>query len=452
MAAPIAPEQALRILHQIDTDLDELFTLEDLQAFVQRHNLGFGAEQLEGMFDEANVSHNGLMDIDQLQKAVSGKFAHRKHTDAWLRLCAGAPKGKNFGSEGPVRLTEMREPQPQQSAIRASYEQESAILTFAPNTSSSQLGNSASRLTASFPRATGSPMSQTRGMSPSTQTLRALADAPSLRPFAGSRPAPGENADENYINSIIAPANDGAAADAPAAERPVRIGFGAQQAFDARIAKTEHASVGNGWRGRLPIPVPPAPSPMYYGLHPRDYDGITTLANGRLPLRVDGTLRTGKFTASLRMMQTENSQVGSCNSKKHKEWAHDSAGNLSEHDFISNFPRRSIQQEKMAVATDRLSQEGAVNYPRPNLYMLGKPSPHNFREDIEKIDPRTLINGKPDFVTAVGNFWPKNELRPISYHATKPGEPSVRLSLTENIHPGNVKMGWQPRGARGAFA
>ena len=25
---------------------------------------------------------------------------------------------------------------------------------------------------------------------------------------------------------------------------------------------------------------------MYYGLHPRDYDGITTLANGRLPLRV----------------------------------------------------------------------------------------------------------------------------------------------------------------------
>ena len=52
--------------------------------------------------------------------------------------------------------------------------------------------------------------------------------------------------------------------------------------------------------------------------------------------------------------------------------------------------------------------------------MLGKPSPHNFREDIEKIDPRTLINGKPDFVTAVGSFWPKNELRPISYHAASP--------------------------------
>ena len=38
MAAPIAPEQALRILHQIDTDLDELFTLEDLQAKSARHH------------------------------------------------------------------------------------------------------------------------------------------------------------------------------------------------------------------------------------------------------------------------------------------------------------------------------------------------------------------------------------------------------------------------------
>ena len=52
----------------------------------------------------------------------------------------------------------------------------------------------------------------------------------------------------------------------------------------------------------------------------------------------------------------------------------------------------------------------------------------------------------------IGAYWPKNELRPPAVLATEPGAPSLRLALTENIHPGNQRLGYAPRGPRGAFA
>ena len=116
-------------------------------------------------------------------------------------------------------------------------------------------------------------------------------------------------------------------------------------------------------------------------------------------------------------------------------------------------------QERLGFATDRLAQEDAGAYPKPNAYMMGKPSPHAFREEIKKLDlpggghdPRTLYNGKPDFITAVGSFWPKNELKQPDVLATEPGEPPLRCALTENIHRGNSRTSWPPGGPKGAFA
>ena len=450
MSAAIAPEQCLRLLHQIDTDLDEMISLEDMQAYVQRHSLPIGVEEMAAMFDEANVSRNGLLDIDQLEKAVSGKFPNRKYNEAWRRLFIEAPTGQSKYENGPIRLTTLQESVPQQSAIRASYEQEDAVLTFAPNTSQSKLSySSSSRKTLTFPGG-GST-------APTTQTLRAHAGAPQLRPFAPAPPGPGENADENKINALIRPAPADANDASPAP--PLRCGFDAQAAFDNRVARTRAASDADGWRERLPTWEPPRPSPLWYGLHPRDYDCVTTKHNGQLPLRKDGTMQEGKFVAPARLLNTENSLVGHANTAKHRAWAQPSAGALSDQEFISVFKRRSIQQEKMAVATDRLAQEDAGAYPKPNAYMMGKPSPHAFREEIKKLDlpggghdPRTLYNGKPDFITAVGSFWPKNELKQPDVLATEPGEPPLRCALTENIHRGNSRTSWPPGGPKGAFA
>ena len=119
----------------------------------------------------------------QLEKAVSGKFPNRKYNEAWRRLFIEAPTGQSKYDNGPIRLTTLQESVPQQSAIRASYEQEDAVLTFAPNTSQSKLSySSSSRKTLTFPGGWST--------APTTQTLRAHAGAPQLRPFAPAPPGP----------------------------------------------------------------------------------------------------------------------------------------------------------------------------------------------------------------------------------------------------------------------
>ena len=368
----IAPEQCLRVLHAIDTDLDDIITLEDFQAYVHRHSLPVGVEEMAAMFAEANVSHDGKMDIDQLTKAASGKFPHRAHNEAWRRLFAAAPNPRAFGaSDAPVRLTELLEPLPQQSAIRASYEQESAVLTYQPDTSASQLSlsSTASRKTLTFPGG---------GSTAPTQAIRSLAGAPALQPFASSRLGPGENADETRINQSLRPvateADAASTASAASADKPLRCGWDARAAFEARVARTRHASDAEGWRGRLPVPRSPAPSPLHYGVHPREFTNVTTLQNGKLPLRVDGAMRQGKFGAPLRLFSTENSGVGGQNSRAHRAWAMPSPGAasaISAQEFLSVFKRRSIQAEKMAVATDRLAQARGA----PPCTPLHPPSP-----------------------------------------------------------------------------
>ena len=93
--AAIAPEQCLRLLHQIDTDLDEMISLEDMQAYVQRHSLPIGVEEMAAMFDEANVTRNGLLDIDQLENLAN-------------MMGPGGMGGPGMGGGGPKSQTKNR--------------------------------------------------------------------------------------------------------------------------------------------------------------------------------------------------------------------------------------------------------------------------------------------------------------------------------------------------------
>ena len=70
-------------------------------------------------------------------------------------------------------LTAMQEPAPLQAPIRSSYEQEEAILTFAPHTNN-ELSNSASRAKLSFPRSTrsASAFGRSASASPTSQTAK----------------------------------------------------------------------------------------------------------------------------------------------------------------------------------------------------------------------------------------------------------------------------------------
>ena len=129
----IAPEHVKRLLHEMDTDLDELVRLDDLRAFVAKHKLPFGDVELRAMFDEANYARDGMRDEEQLGKAVIGKFPHRQCNDAWRRLFELTPRPMSMR-----RLTELPSEQPQQQPIRASYEQEPNIMTFAPQQASSR--------------------------------------------------------------------------------------------------------------------------------------------------------------------------------------------------------------------------------------------------------------------------------------------------------------------------
>eukprot|EP00966_Prymnesium_polylepis_P000237 5207-Prymnesium_polylepis.1 len=71
MAGRIIPiEHAKRLLREIDLDLDDFITLPDLIQFVLiRKFPTFPEELLAKMFAEANVSHDCLVDVEQLAKA-----------------------------------------------------------------------------------------------------------------------------------------------------------------------------------------------------------------------------------------------------------------------------------------------------------------------------------------------------------------------------------------------
>ena len=130
---PIAYEHVLRLLHEMDADLDEFITEADVSRFVTEHGLPFTDAEVRSMFAEANSSANGLMDVEQLGKAVSYKFPHRRHNDDWVRLFSLAPRPRMGGT----RLTALVAPPLEQEPVRANFEQEPAILTFSPLTKAS---------------------------------------------------------------------------------------------------------------------------------------------------------------------------------------------------------------------------------------------------------------------------------------------------------------------------
>ena len=68
------------------------FTYEDLVAFVQKHRLPYTEEVLFSMFSEANSTSDGMMDMDQLQKASNFKFQNRRHNHDWVGLFQLAPR------------------------------------------------------------------------------------------------------------------------------------------------------------------------------------------------------------------------------------------------------------------------------------------------------------------------------------------------------------------------
>ena len=85
------------------------------------------------MFLEANSSANGMMDVEQLGKAVSYKFPHREHNDDWVRLFELAPRrGPVLAREPVKRLTALVAPPLEQEPVRANFEQQGAIMTFSP--------------------------------------------------------------------------------------------------------------------------------------------------------------------------------------------------------------------------------------------------------------------------------------------------------------------------------
>jgi len=242
----IAPEVVKRLLHEMDTDLDELVRLDDVRAFVAKHKLPFGDVELRAMFDEANYARDGMLDEEQLGKAVSGKFPHRQCNDAWRRLFELTPRPMSMR-----RLTELPSEQPQQQPIRASYEQEPNIMTFAPQQASSRASLSRSH------RSNSPSFSDTQRISAGAAATRPPGSPPTLHPFAHTAGA-GERAEEDALNRLLrattapsAPSEGGAPAPAAAAPPPVRCGFDAQRTFGEAERKRQDASDNHGWRTRL---------------------------------------------------------------------------------------------------------------------------------------------------------------------------------------------------------
>ena len=76
---PIAPEHVLRVLHELDTDFDELCTEADVLRYVREQGLAFSEALVHSMFAEANSSGDGRMDLDQLGKDVASLQGHAQN-------------------------------------------------------------------------------------------------------------------------------------------------------------------------------------------------------------------------------------------------------------------------------------------------------------------------------------------------------------------------------------
>jgi len=456
-AVPIAYEHCLRILHEMDADLDEFITEMDVLSFVTKHGLPFQDAEVHSMFVEANSSGNGLMDVEQLGKAVSYKFPHRRHNDDWVRLFNLSPR-----PEAGQRLTALVPPPLEQEPVRANFEQEPSILTFSPLT---KAGASASRGGGFGFTASSLYSADSAAFSAGGRSTTPFNTAP--RPlYAGARLGTDAERDhekevnrymlaEAHLRAPAAPASLPLGRDAQSFAfhqegPPPRMGFEAQAAFSRSVEEAHRTSAGVGWKhGILPEELKMRqemqPRPLYYGMHDKDFFYTPCACNDWIPLRTDGevTRVTGeKATAALRLMITEGSFTAnaSANSRMHKGQLY--PADVSAKPFNTTFQKASNRDRdlKRLAAQDRLEIADGTVYPPLNDFMNGKPTAYKFRP--ENPDPDRVPPGAPPFITSsLGRAWPKinnvgEGVGPSVIAAANPPHtcPSLRVQLTENIH------------------
>jgi hypothetical protein len=475
----VAPEHVLR-LHRAMSN-DEFMTDADLLHFVAKHGLPFSEELLLSMFAEANASGDGLMDAEQLGKAVSSKFPYRQHNEDWQHLFDLAPRPEGYAA--PARITALSPRALEQEPIRANFEQEPDILTFRPvtNTDASRVLLTGSQYGAGSPRGAGC-MTASQLSCASFSTQPATFSSSAIFNTAHSLPARKgateaahsgvERAEEEEINRRVRPDSwypttpasqppsaadvlqrppgvEVASFDTPGrgGEAPLRFGFEACSAFDRSVETLSRTSAGAGWRTRgsewmASQTRVPTQQPLLYGLHPRDFAYVPGGKADHIPLRVDGSVcrETGvPAPPPLRLLQCENSRHGLANSRAHNSAEHPARADGSQGEpFVSVFAKPSNLPLKVQAAKDRYEVTSGTEDAPAICYLNGKPDPHEFRPS--KPDPAKLPPGQPRFrISDLGRHWPVREGMPASLlrQANPPYTCApLRLALTENDHPG----------------
>ena len=358
----MAPEHVIAVLHAIDLDLDEYITLHDLRAFASRHRMPFDDDTLDGMFREANYTGDGLIDSEQLAKAVSAKFARRKHNDDWRLLFQLAPQ-----TASAARLTVLPAVPPMQEPIRAGFEQVEDICTFSPRMWNRSGCGSAGLASAGC------------DMPPPLSPRRPRPHSP---PPANDPGLARARAAEAEINELLRPE----APSAAAADGAAHCSFAAKRAFAAQSREAQIASESVGWRARLTegaAALAPPPPPPVHGLHAREWQNRLA-KRAPIPVRLDGTMsRVGPYVLPPRWQATCNIHPATLGSRDAP------LGVAGKAEFRSRMRVNSRFDDKMAVSNMSLSLVGT------------KPVVHEERDD-----------DRPEFKLRLGVHWPKHEERP----------------------------------------
>jgi len=404
MAGRIIPiEHAKRLLREIDLDLDDFITLPDLIQFVLiRKFPTFPEELLAKMFAEANVSHDCLVDVEQLAKAVGGQFPHRTYNEDWYRLFELALVGPQTD-----RLTALPpSPLPPQQ-IRTNFELEDELLTFSPHTNQKHSRNG---IPADVTSIITTPLVQKSSAQESSQ--------------------PQEEARAMSVNDCFRRTDDTEGGTLSCSLR-------SQNAFRQGTQIAVDASNGVGWRRKLPIEVKhplPLPTQLFHGLH--EFDWHLAPSSACIPLRVDGEVtRVGSGLKPLRLLATENSQKRDHNSQTHRREA-GIDGPVAHETFLTNFPaanaRACTRTLKESAAKERLDMEPSSIQTTSHAmdFANGQPTKQSFRLPF---DHTAVMSLKPYITGGLGYHWTRKERRPADTLYTL-GAP-LRMAMTENQHP-----------------